>query len=378
MWVFLQNKLKKLDPLILIILVFFLIISTMVIYSATWHTKYAGIHKNNLIMFGVLFIPVIGLSVTDYRIFVRHLSIILYVVGIILLGFVMFKGMDINGAKRWIDLHFMQFQPSELVKVFVILLLAKLLEHREGRTLRFFRDIIPMALVTAIPFMMVLEQPDLGTSFVFVCIFIGMLWMGNVRILHAIGGLVGFTSVVGGLTWLYFRDFNLLSKILKPYQLHRIQTFLDPNSNPDQSYQVVNSIQSVGSGQLLGEGYLHGTMVQGGFIPYDYADSIFVVVGEEFGFIGSAVLILLYFFLIYRMILIAIKCNDLAGRYLVIGVISMLAFQIFENIAMHTGLMPLTGIALPFISYGGTSLLTNMISMGLVLSVKVHQLETRS
>ncbi|WP_269432434.1 FtsW/RodA/SpoVE family cell cycle protein [Gordoniibacillus kamchatkensis] len=168
-------------------------------------------------------------------------------------------------------------------------------------------------------------------------------------------------------------DKPIFDKIVKPYQLHRIQTFLDPASDPDMSYQVVNSITAVSAGQLMGEGYLQGLLVQGGRIPYDYADSIYVVIGEEFGFVGSSLLLLLYFVLIYRMIRIVMESEDLAGSYLVTGVISMFTLQIFENIAMHTGLMPLTGIALPFVSYGGSSLLTNMISMGLVLSVKIHQ-----
>lgn len=219
---------------------------------------------------------------------------------------------------------------------------------------------------------MVLNQPDLGTAIVFVCIFIGMLWIGNIRIKHSLAGLVALVALIGGITALYFVDVPLFNKIVKPHQLHRIQTFINPSADPDQSYHVVNSMTAVSSGGLMGEGYLQGHMIHGGFIPYDYADSIYVVIGEEFGFTGSAVLLLLYFILIYRMIRIAMDSEDLAGSYLVIGVISMFTLQIFENIAMHIGLMPLTGIALPFVSYGGSSLMTNMLSMGLVLSVRLH------
>jgi rod shape determining protein RodA len=365
-------KLKNLDILILFILVCFLVISTFVIYSATYGTKYQGLHINNAVMFLVLLIPTIVIACMDYRIIVRHLSWILYGISILLLVFVMFKGININGSQRWINLGFIQFQPSELAKVSVILMVAKLLEQRNGDKLLLFKDILPIGLIIALPFFIVLTQPDLGTSIVFVCIFLGMLWIGNVRIFHSIIGLVGLVSIIAGITALYFYDFSLFSKIVKPHQLHRIQTFLNPATDPNQSWHVLNSIKAVSTGQLLGEGFKHGKFVQAGFIPYDYADSIFVVIGEEFGFAGSTVLILLYFILIYQLIKIAMDCEDLSGTYVVVGVISMFTLQIFENIAMHTGLMPLTGIALPFISYGGSSLMTNMISIGLVLSIKIH------
>ncbi len=367
------QKAKKLDLTIIIILICFMAISTAVIYSATNHSKFAGLHINNLIMFAVLFVLMLLLAMVDYRDIVQHLSLILYGIGILLLIFVMFKGMNINGSQRWINLHVMQFQPSELVKVFVILLLAKMLDKRKGEYLRFTQDLIPMIAAVGVPFVLVMKQPDLGTSIVFICILIGMLWIGKIRLKHGFIGLIVIVGVVGAIIALYFVDINIFNKIVKPYQLHRIQTFLDPASDPDQSYQVLNSMKAVGSGELMGEGYLHGYMVQNGYIPYDYADSIYVVIGEEFGFGGSAVLLLLYFLLIYRMIRIAMECEDFVGSYVIIGVISMFTLQIFENIAMHTGLMPLTGIALPFVSYGGSSLMTNMLSMGLVLSVVVHQ-----
>lgn len=367
------QKVKKIDVTMIIILLCFMAISTAVIYSATNHSKYAGLHINNLVMFAVLFVLMLLLAMVDYREIVQHFSLILYGIGIVLLLIVMFKGMNINGSQRWINLHFMQFQPSELVKVFIILLLAKMLDKRKGEYLRFAQDLIPMIAVVSIPFVLVMKQPDMGTSIVFICILIGMLWIGKIRLRHGFIGLIAIVSIVGAVVALYFFDIHVFNQIVKPYQLHRIQTFLNPASDPDQSYQVLNSMKAVGSGELMGEGYLHGYMVQNGYIPYDYADSIYVVIGEEFGFGGSAVLLLLYFMLIYRMVRVAMECEDFVGSYIIIGVISMFTLQIFENIAMHTGLMPLTGIALPFVSYGGSSLMTNMLSMGLVLSVVVHQ-----
>ncbi|MNI22408.1 Rod shape-determining protein RodA [compost metagenome] len=368
------QRAKKVDFMIIFFLLCFMVISTLVIYSATHNTKYAGLHVNNLSMFLVMFVAMLALSMLDYRGIIRHLSLYLYIFGILLLVLVQFKGENINGAQRWINLHFMQFQPSELMKVFVVLLIAKMLEKRKGEYLRFVQDVIPMAVIVGIPFLLVVNQPDLGTSIVFICIFIGMLWIGKIRIKHGLLGLSVILGIMGSLYALYFVNMPLFSKIIKPHQLNRIQTFLNP-TDPDQSYHVLNSLKAVSSGELLGKGYLQGKMIQGGFVPYDYADSIYVVIGEEFGFLGSSVLLLLYFLLIYRMIRIAMLSEDLAGSYLIVGVISIFTLQIFENIAMHIGLMPLTGISLPFISYGGSSLMTNMLFMGLVLSVKVHQLK---
>jgi rod shape determining protein RodA len=267
----------------------------------------------------------------------------------------------------------MEVQTSEIVKLCVIILIAHWLEKKNGDSLKFIKDIIPLAIITGVPFILVLKQPDLGTAIVFLCIFIGMLWMGNVKISHAIIGTVTIAIFIGAITALYFVDFELFSVFVKEHQLARIQAFLDPiNSDPSKTWHVRNAMWAVSSGQMSGEGFLNGKYVQGEYVPYAYADSIFAVVGEEFGFIGSAILLLLYFLLIYRMIRIAMECEDLSGSYMIIGITSMITLQIFENIAMHTGLMPMTGIALPFMSYGGSSLFTNMIGIGLVLSVKLH------
>jgi len=366
------SKLKKMDIPIMGILICFMVMSTFIIYSVTWDTKYSGLHTNNWVTFAVLFVAMIGLSLIDYRIWVRQLPYVLYGVGIVLLVIVKFKGLTINGSTRWIDLGVMQFQPSELMKLFVILVAAKLLADRNGEPLRFVRDIVPIGVVVIIPFAIVMLQPDMGTSIVFLAIFLGMLWVGNIRKKHALLGAASIAAVIVILVGLYHYQFDLFSKIIKPHQLNRIETFLDPASDPDQSWHVLNSKIAIATGQLYGDGFRNGHYVQNGYIPYGYADSIFVVIGEEFGFAGAAVLLFLYFLLIYRMVLISLACKDLAGCYLIIGVVSMLTLQIFENIAMHIGLMPLSGIALPFISYGGSSLLTNMIAMGFVMSVKLH------
>ncbi|HIW33615.1 MAG TPA: rod shape-determining protein RodA [Candidatus Paenibacillus intestinavium] len=366
------QKIKRIDIPIIIILIIFMFLSSIVIYSATFETRYAGLHSSNYTIFGVLFIPIIVLSILDYRILVKHFSYILYGVGILLLLYVHFNGVNLNGSRRWINIGSMAFQPSEIMKLAVIMVLAKWLKARYEQPLRFVKDLLPMCALVGVPFFMVLQQPDLGTSIVFICIFVGMLWIANIQWKHILAGTLTVAVVITVITILYFYNFEMFSKIVKPHQMSRIQTFIDPLSDPDKMWHVDNSIHAIASGQLMGEGFLQGSLIRGGFIPYSYADSIFVVIGEEFGFVGVSVLLLFYFILIYRMVIITLQTKDLEGRYLVVGIISMLTLQIFQNIAMHIGIMPLTGIALPFISYGGSSLLTNMLAMGLVLSVKTN------
>lgn len=367
------RKIQNLDYFILLVIGCFMVVSTFLIYSATsGNSKFAGMHITNIITFGVLFVPLLVTAFFDYRILVKYFSYILYGLGIVLLLLVMFKGENINFAQRWINIGGVQFQPSEVVKIFLILIIANIMKRRQGQPLRFKWDIVLISLAVIVPFILVYKQPDLGTAIVFVSIFIGMLWMGNMRFTHILVGIVTLIVIVGTVISLYFIDIELFSKVIKPKQLERIETFLDPTMDPETSWHVVNSIKAVSMGQLFGTGFKQGYFVQNNRIPYDYADSIYVVIGEEFGFFGSAVLLLLYFLLIYRMIRIIIECSDLTGAYIIVGVLSMLTLQIFENVAMHIGLMPLTGIALPFVSYGGSSLLTYMIAIGLVLSVKIH------
>ncbi|MEV2280653.1 rod shape-determining protein RodA [Paenibacillus larvae] len=366
------RKLKKIDPVIMFILGCFIFFSTLVIYSAATGGNFGNLHINNIILYAASFIPFIVVAFTDYRIIIHSFSYLFYTIGIGLLLLVQVMGQSINGSKRWIGIGSFQFQPSELMKILLILVLAHVLSRREGQPLRFIKDIIPLGVLAIIPFYQIFKQPDLGTALVLVSICLGMIWIGNLKVAHLALGAALLTVIISGIILLHSSNPELLSKFVKPHQMDRIQTFLDPSSNPDKSWHVRNSIIAIGTGELYGKGYLQGSYVQGGFVPYDYSDSIFVVIGEEFGFVGSSILLMLYMIFIYRMIQIAIQCKDLSGTYLIVGIISMFTFQIFENIAMHIGILPLTGISLPFISYGGSSLFTNMIAMGLVMSVRIH------
>ncbi|WP_256759992.1 FtsW/RodA/SpoVE family cell cycle protein [Cohnella sp. WQ 127256] len=363
------RKFNKLDKLTLFFLACLITIGTVAIYEATYGTKLEGLHKSNLLLFAAFSVPLLLLAFFDYRFLVNKLSYLLYGIGIVSLVYVNFKGENLNGSTRWLSIGSFQFQPSELAKLFTILLVAHMLHKRAGKKLRLIKDVLPVTVTVLVPFFLILKQPDLGTALVFVGILLGMLWMGNIRAMYMIL-LVGIVGVLVGLIiYFYHADYDLLTRFVKPHQLARIQTFLDPASDPDKSWHVINAINAVGAGGLSGGS---GYFSEHGFIPYVYSDSIYVIIGERYGFLGSAVLLLLYFLLIYRMVITIMECKRHAGCYVVVGVISMLVFQIFVNIGMHIGLLPLTGISLPFISYGGSSLLINMVAIGLVLSVKIH------
>lgn len=364
------DKLKKIDKAMLLIIICLNAIGTVAVYGATAGTKLEGLHKSSLLLFGLSMLLLVLASIFNYRIILGKFIYILYAFGIGMLAFVQFKGENINGAVRWLSIGSFQLQPSELVKIFTILLVADMLSKRQGKKLRLIQDVAPVCLIFLLPILFIIKQPDLGTALVFVGVLFSMLWMGNIRLRYMFIFLSTVVIIIGTIIWLYYANHELLSTVIKPHQMSRIQTFLDPSSDPDKSWHVKNAMMAIGSGSLTGD---EGFFLEQGYIPYAYSDSIFVVIGEKYGFLGSAVLLLLYFILITRLINIVIESKDLAGSYLVIGITAMFVFQIFVNIGMHIGLVPLTGISLPFISYGGSSLMTNMIAIGLVLSVKLHK-----
>ncbi|CAM4363630.1 FtsW/RodA/SpoVE family cell cycle protein [Paenibacillus tarimensis] len=373
------NKLKKLDWGILLILIMLMIISTLAVRSATHGLAgYTNYDLKQLVFFAAGFVVAIGATLFDYRVILKGWHV-LYGIGVLLLVLVYFFGAKINGARSWFSLgDLLSFQPAEFMKIILVLTLAVLMGRREGDRLSFRSDLLPIAAFSLLPFLLVMIQPDLGNAIIFVVIVLGMLWIGNVKYTHV---LIGLAAVVGGLVLFVtlFNTFNTeirdyLSSHDKEHWYKRINTYIHPETaSDDDKHQSEKSLIAIGSGGLTGDGYMQGDSKNRKFIPYAYSDSIFVVIGEEFGFQGSAVLLLLYFLLIYRMIIIAFQCYDLKGSYIIIGVVSMFVFQIFQNIGMSIGLMPITGITLPFVSYGGTSLLLNMLSIGLVFSVKAHQ-----
>lgn len=374
----LQSRRIPIDYTIAFLVFILAIFSLVAIYSASG--QYAGgdstyFVKRQLVFYGLGFIAMMVVASIDFEI-LEKLTIPLYICGILLLMAVEVFGVEKLGAKRAISLKVIDVQPSEFMKFFLIILISSLLAKLGKSRLSFKESIvvtIKILFFTAIPLVLILRQPDLGTTLMIIFAVAMLIYTSSISLkmsylLTALG-----ISGLGALVFLYFNNFELFSKLIHSHQLSRIYGWLNPAEHSQGfGYQLQQALLGIGSGQLTGSGFNQGYQVQSGRIPEVHTDFIFAVIGEEFGFIGTSLLIIVFFLLIYRIITIAINANSLFGVYICIGVIALYTFQIFQNIGMTIGLMPITGIALPFISYGGSSLLTNMMALGLVTSVHLR------
>lgn len=363
----------------LAILCLFMAISYLVVRSATFNHPDPAYHNTDiktLIFYGLGFFVIIAATLIDYRLLLKG-WFIWYGAGIVMLVLIFVLVEKKNGARSWFEFGLFSFQPAEVMKLFLIIAIAAVLGRRLGNSLRMKKDLLPVALIVIVPFVLVMLQPDLGNAIIYLFIVLGMLWIGNVKYAYVLSGL---GLVIGGVV-LFVTLFTSYNNEIETYLrdkglghwYERINTYVHPEeASADAKRQSEYAKIAIGSGGLSGDGYMQGDSKERQFIPYTYSDSIFVVIGEEFGFQGAAILLLLYFLFIYRMILSAYQCQDLRGSYIIIGIASMMVFQIFQNIGMMIGMMPITGITLPFISYGGTSLLLNMMSIGLIFSIRAH------
>ncbi|GFR39106.1 rod shape-determining protein RodA [Insulibacter thermoxylanivorax] len=374
-------KLKRLDWILLFILLLFMGFSTMMIYSATIDNQQFGpqrLYYDNIRNYVVGFIVMFMAAMFDYR-WLQKIVYALYGLGIILLVGIFFFGSEINNAQGWYKLPAgLSFQPAELMKLLLIIMIAHMLAKSKGETLSTLREVVPIAIIVLIPFVLVLIQPDLGNAIIYLVIMLGMLWIGNIKYSHVAIGLVIFIVALIASYNLYQAYHAEITEFFKAqgkgHWVKRIDTFLDPEqADPNASYQLRKSMTAIGSGRFTGDGFLQGNSVHNNYIPYAYSDAIFVVIAEEFGFLGSSILLLIYFLMLYRMIIASIHSSTFFGSYMIIGIVSYFVFQIFENIGMLLGIMPITGITLPFISYGGTSLIMNMLSIGIVMSIQIHR-----
>lgn len=365
------KMLRYLDVPMLLIVMALGAISYMAILSAKFNEPdYA---EKQLIFYGVGFAVIIVSLLIDYRRIAR-LSYWFYGLGIVLLIFVFILGDDAKGAQRWFELGPLRFQPSELMKIFIIFTLAKVLSDSKEIRIKSWKTIVKTAVIFLIPFALIVKQPDLGTALVFLGIIASMLLVAGLdwRVIMAL--VLVAALMIGSIFWLYFFQMPILEKILDDHQIERIATFIDPTADvSDDSWQVTQGMIAIGSGQLLGKGFNEGTQTKGRWIPESHNDFVFAVIAEEFGFVGASVLLCLFIYLIYRMVTIALSAQDFYGAYFVAGVIGMMVFQVFQNIGMTVGLMPVTGLSLPFISYGGSSLITNMIAVGFVLNIGMRR-----
>ncbi len=324
------------------------------------------------IFFVILSLIILGFVLSvPYEDFRRHRKTI-YILNILLLLVVLSPlGHSAKGATRWINLGPFLLQPSEFAKIFIIITFADFLTRREGH-LNTLKDMIPCFIHIGVPMLLILKQPDLGTSLVFIAIMFGMLFVAGANPKLVAGLFVGGWASAVGWVWAHFK-FGLWIP-LKDYQLDRLLVFIDPWKQwHGAGYHVVQSQIAIGSGGLEGKGIYNGSQNQLNFLPEQHTDFIFSVVGEEMGFIGVTALLLLFFILLYRGIRIASQARDLYGTLLATGVIAMLTFHILINVGMVSGIMPVTGVPLPLFSYGGSSMMTNMIAIGILLNVYMRR-----
>lgn len=368
-------RLKQIDFAIVFIFILLAAISIVSISSATY-TGDQVFYGKQIIWYLVGFLCMFCVLLFDYKILTQgRVLLLLYGFGILLNLLVMVPGIGekVNGAQLWIRIGDFSIQPSELMKIFVILILAKIIAQKKGEPWQDLHTLGKILLIAGVPFIIILLQPDLGTALILLAIIASMLLAGGLDRKWLAGGFALVVLVVGAVLLLYISDSPLLHVLLADHQIERIQIFLDPASDPSGAgYQATQAKIAIGSGMLWGKGFHQGTQAQGNWIPEPHNDFIFAVIAEEFGFVGSSVLLLCYLFLLYRLIKIALSANNLFGVYIVSGVIGMFAFQIFQNVGMAIGLMPITGIPLPFISYGGTSIVTQLVAVGLALNVGMH------
>ncbi len=347
---------KTIDWLLYLIPIILTIAGIVIIYSLTYYNNKIELFNNQIIYAIIGLTLMVIFTFIDYRNF-QGAAWYLYLGGLALLLIVLFWGKTVLGASRWIDLKIFQLQPAEFFKLCLIIILAKFFSDRWDNIN--FKNIFLGLLLLIIPGILVLRQPDLGTLLVlcFVALMIILATKISKTQLAILGAII---LIILPCTWF----------LLKDYQKQRLSTFLNPSADPYGSgYNVLQSTITVGSGGLLGRGLGHGPQSQLNFLPIVYTDFIFAGLAEASGFVGSVILIVLFMFLISRILSVARISKDYFGMLIAIGIGSMLIFQVFVNIGMNIGIMPVTGIPLPFVSSGGTSLIINFICIGILQSI---------
>ena len=365
-----QSLVHGFDPVLTAVVGLLLFIGTLLVWAATrdWYTRngldgqyYLKRHIINILIGLVL---AYGVTVIDYRL-LRAYTPFLWGAGVLGLVIVLIPGLgaEINGAKAWIALPGgFQIQPAELAKIAIIIGMSMILSERshdsDGPT---SRDVLQALAIAAIPVALIIMQPDMGTVLIISAAVVTIVAVSGVPARWVTGLLL--IAVLGGFV-------AVKAGVISEYQVNRLQTFVDPTADTQGAgYQLRQARITVGSGGLIGTGLFNGPQTNGRFVPEQQTDFIFTVAGEQLGFIGSGAILILYLILLMRGFSIARRTNDPFGRLVCTGVIAWFAFQIFENIGMTLGLMPMTGVPLPFISYGGSSMFATLIGIGLLQNV---------
>ncbi len=358
------------DPVLTAAVALLLVMGTLLVYAATrdWYARngldpqyYLKRHVINIAI-GVLL--AYGTTVIDYRL-LRAYTPFFWALGVLGLVFVLIPGLGstVNGARAWISLPGgFQIQPAELAKIAIIIGMSMLLSERSHNSDEpTSQDVIQALVIAGIPVLLIIVQPDMGTAFIISASVVTIIavsgapsrWVAGLLIVAVLGAVVA--TKTGAIS---------------EYQLNRLQTFVDPTADTQGAgYQLRQARIAVGSGGLLGTGLFNGPQTNGRFVPEQQTDFIFTVAGEELGFIGSGFILILYLLVLMRAFSIARRTTDPFGRLMSTGVIAWFTFQLFENIGMTLGLMPMTGVPLPFISYGGSSMFATLIGFGLLQNV---------
>ena len=362
------------DPVLTAAVALLLVIGTLLVYAATrdWYATngldpeyYLKRHVINIVI-GIALAW--GTTIIDYRL-LRAYTPFIWAAGVLGLLFVLIPGVasEVNGAKAWIPLPGgFQIQPAEIAKISIIIGISMLLSERthnsdEPST----NDILKALAVAALPVLLILRQPDMGTVFIISASVVAILAVSGAPTRWVVGLIL--LAIIGGFV-------ATKAGVINEYQVKRLQAFVDPNADAQGSgYQLRQARITVGSGGLIGTGLFNGPQTNGRFVPEQQTDFIFTVAGEQLGFIGSAFIILLLLTVLMRGFGIARRSTDPYGTLVCTGVIAWFAFQIFENVGMTLGLMPMTGVPLPFLSYGGSSMFANLIGFGLLQNVHARQ-----
>ncbi len=361
-WFQLKHWLRRMDWSILIAIGVLMVMGVMFIYSAGYQgddLPVSSFYKKQVLWSIVGIFVFLSLVAIDYHSWGENAWWI-YAVCILLLVLVLVMGKEVYGANRWLSFFGMQVQPSEFAKLGAIIGVAHYLS-RPGRTMVRTGTALSVLLITALPFVLILKEPDLGTAMVLVPMVLAMMFVAGVPV-RTIAFIVLLGLLIMPVGWLG----------LSPYQKDRIMVFFDPGRDPlGAGWNKIQSEIAVGSGGLFGKGYLGGTQNVLGFLPRTVAptDFIYSVIAEEMGFMGSATILILFAFVLAACLRAAVHARDKFGRLLAVGVAAMLFCHVFVNIAMTIGLMPITGLPLPLMSYGGSFMVSTMAALGLVQSV---------
>ncbi len=359
------SSFRDFDWMLLTLVTLISVISVLEIKSATLNTKFHGFGGKQIgfLLVGMLLMFLI--SFVDYH---RLIDIGPWLWGAGLLSLVAVKlvGTRVMGGKRWINLGGgIHFQPSEWVKLILILVMARFFWGRVGRDLS-WPDIAKAFALVCVPMYLVLKQPDLGTALTYLPVLAVGLFLAGIR-LRQTAILILIFSALGGGAW-------IAGKRPKTYQMARLTSFVNPDTDPrGTGYQLLQSKIAVGSGGIWGKGANKGTQTQGDFLPIPYTDFIFAAFCEEHGFVGGVGILLLYFLILTRLIQNAQQASDPPGTFIVMGVVAVILFQIVVNIGMVVGLMPVTGIPLPLMSYGGSSILFTFLALGIVMNIRMRR-----